>query len=253
MCLLSVAVLASNNERDIADCLQSVDWADERIVVLDTRSQDRTAQIAHDLDVRVVAHPFESFAEQREFGLTLSEGDWLFYIDTDERATPALGAEIRRAMRDASRAGWWVPRRNFIWGREIRHGGWYPDYQLRLLRLGHAHYDLARPVHEIVQLDGSDGHLGEPLLHHNYRTLHEFTSKQRTYVGFEAQILYGNCVRPKAWTYALQPMREFWRRWIVLEGYRDGPHGLLLCALVAYYYGFVVTVRLGRLWRSKGK
>ena len=244
---LTAAVLARDNEDQIADCLGSLAWADERIVVLDTRSTDRTAAIAQELGARVVPHQFQDFARQREFGLSLATGQWLFYVDTDERATPSLAEEVRRVMRDETRVGWWVPRRNIIWGREIRHGGWYPDYQLRLVKLGHARYDLTRPVHEVVALDGEEGHLEEPLVHYNYRTIGQFIDKQRQYVDYEADILYGGGVRPRLWTYVLQPLREFWRRYVVLKGYKDGLHGLALCLLVAYYYGFSVSVRLGRV------
>ncbi len=247
MLQLSVAILARDNESEIADCLESVAWADERIVILDSRSQDRTAAIAKALGARVVVHPFENFAQQREFGLSLSQSAWLFYVDSDERGTPELGEEIRRVIQDPTRVGWWVPRRNFIWGQEIRHGGWYPDYQLRLLKVGHAHYDLTREVHEIVCLDGEAGYLQEPLIHHNYRTFHQFFAKQRQYLEYEASILYKRGVHPKPWTYVSQPLREFWRRYVTLRGYRDGFCGLLLCLLVAYYYGFRVTVRLAQL------
>lgn len=248
---LTAAILARDNEDEIADCLQSLAWADERIVVLDTRSGDRTAAIAQELGARVVSHQFQDFARQREFGLSLATGQWLFYVDTDERATPALAEEVRRVIRDETRVGWWVPRRNIIWGREIRHGGWYPDYQLRLLKLGHAHYDLTRPVHEVVALDGEEGHLREPLVHYNYRTIGQFIDKQRQYVNYEADILYGRGVRPRPWTYLLQPLREFWRRYIVLKGCKDGLHGLGLCLLVAYYYGFLVPLRLAHLARRR--
>ena len=250
MAKLTVAVLASNNEDDIAECLVSVDWADERIVILDTRSTDRTATIADLLGAHVVPHKFEDFAQQRQFGLSLPQHEWLLYVDTDERGTPELGAEIRAAMREEGVVGWWVPRRTFIWGCEIRHGGWSPDYQLRLLKLGHVHYDPERRVHELPILDGPDGHLSEPLIHYNYRTLGQFVNKQRQYVAYEAQILYERGVRPKPWTYVLQPLREFWRRYVRLGGLRDGFCGLVLCAAVAYYYGLVVTIKLGWLWRE---
>jgi hypothetical protein len=246
-----VAILARDVETDIADCLNSVDWADERIVLLDSRSSDGTAAIAGAMGARVVEHRFEDFARQREYGLTLPRNEWLFYVDSDERGTPALGAEIRQVIEDPSRVGWWVPRRNVIWGHEVRHGGWYPDYQLRLLKLGHVHYDLTREVHEIVVPQGDVGRLREPLIHHNYRTFGQFVAKQRQYVTYEAEILRKQGVRPKPWTYVLQPLRELYRRYILLQGYRDGLCGLILCLLVAYYYGFLVTVRLGRLWRQR--
>lgn len=247
---LTVAILARDNQDEIADCLRSVSWADERIVILDTRSRDATAAIAREVGARVILHRFANFAEQREFGLSTVRGEWLFYVDTDERATPALAEEIRRAIEDESRVGWWVPRRNFIWEREIRHGGWHPDYQLRLLKLGYAHYDPRREVHEIVRLEGREGYLQEPLIHHNYRTVAQFVERQRFYATYEADIRHKQGLRPRPWTYLLQPLREFWRRYVVLGGYRDGLHGLGLCLLVAYYYGFVVTAKLAARWRE---
>ena len=247
---VTAAVLARDNETDIGECLDTLAWADERLVILDSRSRDRTAVIAQERGARVVSHRFEGFGSQREFGLAVADAEWLFYVDTDERATPALANEIRRVIQEDDFSGWWVPRRNLIWGREIRYGGWYPDYQLRLLKVGHAHYDPTRQVHEIVQLGGKEEHLHEPLVHRNYRTLREFILKQRGYVAYEADILLRRGVRPKPWTYVAQPWREFWRRYVTLRGYRDGWHGLALCALVAYYYGLAVTWQLGRRLRQ---
>lgn len=247
---ITAAVIASNAEGDITDCLASLSWADERLVILDTRSADATGELATRLGARVVPHIFEDFARQREFGLSIAQHEWVFYLDTDERATPALAEEVRAAVRQGEHDGWWVPRRNFILGHETRHGGWYPDYQLRLMRRGRAHYDMTREVHEIVLLEGSEGYLRAPLLHHNYRTMPQFIAKQRQYIAYEAQILFKQGVRPKPWTYLLQPLREFRRRYLTLQGYRDGWHGLRLCLLVAYYYGFLVTMRLGRLWKQ---
>jgi glycosyltransferase involved in cell wall biosynthesis len=247
---ITAGVLASNNEATIAACLNSVAWADRRLVVLDDRSTDRTAEIARSLGARVVTSRFQNFAQQRNFGFEQVETAWLFYIDSDEEATPALGAEIRQVMRDPTHAGWWVPRRNYIWGRETRHGGWYPDYQLRVYRVDKARYDPEHPVHEVVVLQGEAGYLTEPLLHHNYATMAQFVAKQRQYVELEAGNRMRAGIRPKVWTPLSQPLREFWRYYVRLQGYRDGWHGLKLCALVAYYYGYAVTARLNELWRE---
>jgi glycosyltransferase involved in cell wall biosynthesis len=250
---ITVAVLARDNEDQISDCLESAAWADELLVVLDDRSSDATADIAQELGARVVERRFDDFAGQRNYALSLATTEWLLFVDTDERITPGLAEQVRRVIVEDDRAGWWVPRRNLIWGREIRHGGWWPDPQLRLLRVDSARYDPERPVHEVVLLDGAEGYLEAPFIHHNYATVREFIRKQRQYVAYEARILYERGVRPRPWTYLTQPLREFRRRYIRLEGYKDGPHGLLLCLLVAYYYGFVVTVVLGRLWRDAGR
>jgi hypothetical protein len=130
-----------------------------------------------------------------------------------------------------------VPRWNFIVGKRVRHGGFYPDYQLRLMRIDRARYDLDRPVHEVVLLDGPSGNLQHPLIHYNYDTWAQFHAKQRRYAAYEAQILAERGIRPRPHNFILQPLREFRRRYLTLQGYRDGLHGLKLCLLLAYYYG----------------
>ncbi|MEN6478890.1 MAG: glycosyltransferase family 2 protein [Anaerolineales bacterium] len=251
MSTITAAVLAANNEQDIAACLDSVAWADDLLVVLDTRSTDGTAALARERGARVLPHVFTDFASQRNYALEQAGGEWVFFLDTDERCTPALEAELRAAMARESNQGWWVPRRNIIFGHEMHYGGWYPDYQLRLLRRGQARYDPHRQVHEVVLLAGPEGYLTEPLIHYNYRDVAQFTAKQRQYVQLEAQIRFQDGIRPRPWTFVLQPLREFWRRYVSLQGYRDGWPGLRLCALVAYHYGLLVTVQLERLWREQ--
>lgn len=248
---ITAAILASNNESIIARCLKSVAWADKLLVILDDRSTDRTAEISRSLGARVVMNRFENFCQQRNFGFEQAETEWLFYIDSDEEATEELAREIRQAVQDPERAGWWVPRRNFIWGRETRHGGWYPDYQLRLYRVSCARYDPEHPVHEVVLLQGEAGYLQEPLIHHNYATMEQFSAKQEQYVELEAGNRLRAGIQPKPWTLYSQPVREFFRYYVRLEGYRDGWHGLKLCALVAYYYGYRVTARLTEMLREQ--
>jgi hypothetical protein len=122
---------------------------------------------------------------------------------------------------------------------------------LRLLRVGRARYDPTRPVHEVVILNGTAGYLTEPLLHENYGTLSQYIAKQRHYTDLDAALLRDRGIRPRPWTYLAQPLREFWRRYVALQGYRDGLPGLSLCLWTAYYYGLVTTVKLGRLWRTR--
>lgn len=232
---LAVVVLARDEEANIEACLQSLSWADKLCVLLDPRSVDRTAELAHRAGAEVHEHPFVNFAAQRNAALEMFEADWIFFVDADERGTPELGAEVQRVIREENAVGWWVPRRNYIWGRWIRHAGWYPDYQLRLLKRGRACYDPAREVHEIVILDGSEGHLQNPLIHYNYATLRQFLHKQDYYATYEAKILLQQGIRPRPHNFVLQPLREFWRRYITLQGYKDSGHGLLLSVLMGYY------------------
>jgi len=247
---LSVVILAKDEEQNIADCIATVQWAD-RVVVLDSESTDRTREIAQRMGATVHSHPFRDYADQRNAALGMVDSDWVFFVDADERATPELATEVRRAIGDDSKAGWWVPRHNYIFGRVIRHAGWYPDYQLRLLRRGYARYDPARPVHEVVILEGEAGYLQHPLIHYNYRTLAEFRERQRRYTAHEAQALLDEGTRPRWSSLILQPLREFGRRYLTLQGYRDGAHGLLLSLLMAWYT-FRRYRLLYALWQARG-
>jgi glycosyltransferase involved in cell wall biosynthesis len=244
---LAAVVLTRNEERHIGECLDSLAWIGER-VVFDSYSTDRTIEIAQEQGARVVRHPFRSFAAQRDAALRSVDAQWVFFVDADERATTELAEEVRRVIRytgDLARAGWWVPRHNYMLGHRMRGGGWYPDHQLRLLRRNRAHYDPAHPVHEIVVLDGEAGYLENVLVHYNYDSVSQFRRKMRRYTDFEAKILEKKGVRVKPWTSVTMPLREFWRRFVVLEGYRDHLYGALFCGLMSWYT--YVTYRQLRL------
>jgi hypothetical protein len=135
-------------------------------------------------------------------------------------------------------------------GHRMKGGGWYPDYQLRLLERGRARYDPARPVHEVVLLDGPEGHLESPLTHLNYDTVAQFREKMGRYTGFEAEILRDQGIKARPWTYLTMPLREFWRRFVTLEGYRDHVYGLLFGGLMAWYT-FRTYLRLRRMYRAE--
>jgi len=104
---ITVAVLARDNEEEIAACLESAAWADERLVVLDARSTDTTAEIARERGAQVVERRFDDFAGQRNYALSLATTEWVLFLDTDERITPALAQEVRRVTTEGDRVGWW--------------------------------------------------------------------------------------------------------------------------------------------------
>lgn len=237
---LVAAILTKNEARHIAACIESVRWADA-VLVSDSFSSDATIELARAAGAIVTQRAFEGWAIQRNAALEEAAAlgaDWIFFVDADERATPELGQEIRRVMADRPEVGWAVPRYNIIVGHQVRHGGFYPDYQMRLLRIGKARYDPGRPVHEVVMLDGPEGKLANHLIHYNYESWGQFHDKQRRYATYEARILAAQGIRPRPHNFVLQPLREFRRRYITLRGYRDGLHGLKLSLLLAYYYGF---------------
>ncbi len=240
---ITALVLTLNEEDNIAECLKTLVWAD-KVLVLDSGSTDRTVEIAQSLGAQVFFHPFKNYADQRNYALGLIQTEWVLFVDADERVPPELAAEIREVAEEEGFSGWWVPRKNYICGRWIRHGGWYPDYQLRLLRPEKARYDPAWEVHEIVVIEGKTGYLRNHLIHYNYRTWGEFISRQKAYLPLEVRTLRKRGMKAKVWSPLSMPIREFWRRYIRLEGYKDGLYGLILASILAFYtmlaYGFLL-------------
>ena len=245
---LAAVVLTRNEERHIGDCLDSLAWAEQR-VVFDSFSADRTVDIARAKGAQVIQLKFDNFAAQRNAALDVVQAEWILFVDADERVTPALAEEVRQVVAQGDRTGWWIPRHNYIIGHRMRGGGWSPDPQLRLLRRTSARYDSGRPVHEVVLLDGQAGTLENRLIHYNYDTLGQFLRKQNRYMDYEAHILDEQGVQARPWTYVTMPLREFWRRFVTLQGYRDHLYGVLFCGLMGYYT-FVAYWRLRRLRNS---
>ncbi len=237
MTSIVVAILTKNVANHIAECIKTVTWADH-VILEDGFSDDGTVEIAKSLGATVHQREFVNFSVARNNLLADAaalQAKWLFFVDADERVTPELAAEVQRVITDSRAVGWWVPRYNDMWGNIMRGGGWYPDYQLRLLQVGAAHYDPQRQVHELAELDGEADYLTEHLIHYNYTSLDHFKQKQARYGEYEAKILHSQGVRPKPWTYLTMPAREFWRRYVTLGGYKDGGLGLRLCGLMAWY------------------
>jgi glycosyltransferase involved in cell wall biosynthesis len=264
---LSVAIIARDEARHIAAAIQSVaGLADEVVVVLDSRTSDATGQIASDLGARVILEPWRNFSAQRNLALDYCAGDWVLFLDADERLTPALYQEIQNLLHtsqdDAQRdltpdtsynpeerrsfpikkagvgcAGYWIPRHNLFFGKVVRGGGWYPDHQLRLVQRGRTRYDETRLVHELAQIDGDLGYLHGHLLHLNIERFAELWAKQQHYALQEAEILRRSGRKARLRNLLGGPVREFVRRFIVLGGWRDGALGLLLCGTLAYFEG----------------
>ena len=278
--MISAIVLAQNEERHLAECLASLQWADE-LLLLDSGSQDQTVSIAKAAGARVEYRAFTHFGDQREAALRLAHHPWVFFVDADERVPHALAAEVQHVVTTSAPlppspppalpvsrpsplpaspppslltspppVGWWVPRRNFFWGHEVRHSGWAPDYQLRLLRVDAARYDPDQHVHEVATLDGPASWLKEPLIHINYESWGEFWQKQRIYARHEGAKLAAQGLRWKPWNIVLQPLRAFRRRYIEWEGWKDGRLGLGLALVMAWWEG-VAYLELKRLTEGK--
>ena len=242
---LSVVVITSNEEDRLRETLTSVAWADE-IVVVDAGSEDKTVALAREFTDHVLIHPWQGFAAQKNFGIERATGDWILSLDADEYVEPALREEITAVLQAPdARDGYRIARRNIMWGRWIRHGRLYPDWQLRLFRRGRGRF-VERAVHESVQVDGTTGRLAAPLLHHSYRDVSDFLRRADRYSTLAAEE-WTRAGRPfRATRLVTAPLGRFLSMYVVHRGFLDGWRGFLLAVLYAYY----VFIRSAKIWEK---
>jgi len=245
---LSVTVIVLNQEAHLGPCLQSVAWADE-IVVVDTGSQDRTLEVARQYTDRIFTAAWQGYGRTKNFALDQARGEWVFSLDTDERVSPALKAEILRVIEAGGpQAGFRVPRKNYFRGRWIRHLGWYPDYTLRLFRREQGRFK-EREVHEEVVVTGPVGTLATPLDHYSYNDLGEYAARQDRYARLAAREMAKQGRRPYPGELAWRPFFTFLNLFFLKRGFLEGLLGLSL-ALHSSRYNFLKYHYLRELTRG---
>ena len=239
---ISVIVITLNEADNIRECLESVQWANE-IVVVDAESRDDTVAIARQLQAQVFVRPWEGFSAAKNFALQQCRQDWVLWLDADERVPPELAQEIRQAVQDSPFAGYEIPRLANFLGKWIWHSGWYPGYVLRLFRREAGRFNQNK-VHEGVQLQGKVGRLKNHLLHYTDRTIRHYFSKLNHYTSLAAEQLNDRKVRFHIHDLLLRPPYMFVRMYILKRGFLDGLHGFILAAFSASY----VLAKYAKLW-----
>jgi glycosyltransferase involved in cell wall biosynthesis len=236
---LSVCIITLNERANIERCLRSLQPIPAEIelcevVVVDAESSDGTAEIARELGAQVYTRAWPGYGAQRNFGLDQCRGDWTLILDADEEATPALLAEIGRALRKApaTTGGFRIPRRTFFLGRWIRHCGWWPVPQLRLLRRG-ARFDDA-PIHESAIVSGEVREVSEPMNHYSYTSLGQSVEKMNRYSSLLVDTLSSEHRRRWRRRIVTVPVKTFVRMFLFERGFREGWRGFVLSALTAY-------------------
>jgi glycosyltransferase involved in cell wall biosynthesis len=242
---LTVTVVAWNEENRLRDCLESVAWADE-IVVVDAESTDKTVQLAREFTEKVWVRPWPGFARQKNFAIEQASGEWILSLDADERVTPELCARIRRILAEGGPAdGYRLPRRNIFWGAWVRHGGLYPDYQLRLFRRSAGRF-VEDAVHESVEVRGRVDTLAEALDHRSYRDVEDFVRRSNRYSTLAAQDWGRHRRRARVPDLILKPLGRFCTMYVIRGGFLDGWRGLVLAVLYAHY----VFLRMAKAWEA---
>lgn len=244
---LSVIVITKNEAAHIGDCLDSVAFADE-IIVLDSGSMDDTCEIARARGARVAIAPdWPGFGRQKNRALDLATGDWVLSIDADERVTPELARAIRKALEAPAAQGYRIARLSNFCGRWIRHSGWWPDYVVRLFRRDAGRFTDAA-VHEHVEVRGCTDTLSGHFLHYPYASLEVFIDKINRYSTEAARGAFERGRR----TTVLGPFGHgFWtfaRHYVLRRGFLDGWQGLVLAGMAGTgsFYRYVKLYWLGR-------
>jgi glycosyltransferase involved in cell wall biosynthesis len=245
---LSAIVPTFNEEKNIAECLDSVSWADE-VIVVDSFSSDSTVDVCRSRGVKLIQHEYLNSAAQKNWILPQTRHRWVLIVDADERVTPALREEITGLLVAGPDCdGYWIRRRNRFMGKEVRFCGWQRDKVLRFFDRDKGRYE-EKHVHAEVQLDGRVGFLKSRLVHDSYRDFSSFLRKLDKYTDWGARDLLGKGRRAGFLNLVIRPPARFARMYVFQLGFLDGARGLIICTLGATS----VFLKYAKLWRLSAR
>ncbi len=242
---ISASIIVRNEEENIAALCESIAWADE-IVIVDSDSTDRTVEIARRYTDKIFNREFRGYKDKHEFADAQTSGDWIFWIDADERVTPELKSAIEKLRTmDQTKVpdGFRIARSTQYQGRWIKHSGWYPDYQMRLYRKAASYWDGIAP-HEVAHVRGRVETLPGEFLHYTKRNLSEHHHVLDSYTTLAAEHLYKKGKRVRAIDLFVVPIAAFIRTYILKQGFRDGVQGLIIAMFTAYS----VFLKFAKVW-----
>jgi len=245
---LSAIVIAKNEENKLGECLESLSFCDE-IILVDSGSTDSTIKIAQSHNAKIIRYTKGSFSQWRNEGLRYAKGKWVLYLDVDERITPLLRNEIIQLTKKSNEEfnAFAIPRRNIILGKEMKHGGWWPDYVKRLYK----RVSLKKwtgDLHEEPVFAGNMGYLKNPMVHLKHNDLSEMVDKTNKWSEVEARLLYeSNHPDMSWWRFFRVMVSELWLRLIILKGFLDGVEGIIY----AIYLSWSKFLTYAKLWEMQ--
>ena len=244
---VSAVVIAYNEEVNIRACLESLHWADE-IIVVDSFSTDQTTSISQEYTDKIYQHEFHGFGRLRNEAMAHATYDWVFSLDTDERATPEVCEEIRRILEEGPDAqAYFVPRLNHFLGRWINYCGWYPDYrQPQFFHKAHMRYkeDL---VHESFEVTGRVGYFSSHVKQYPFRNVDHYFLKMDRYSSLMSEEMRKRGRQFRVHQLLTHPFFTFFKMYVLRRGFLDGKPGLILSGLYAYY----TFVKYAKLWELR--
>jgi hypothetical protein len=253
---LTVVIIARDEEKMIGDCLESVGWADERLVI-DHGSIDKTSKIAKKYGARVVRLKREekpNYVRPRNVGLKKAKGEWILYLDADERVTENLKNEILNLVQDGESGGvrtyYVIARENVVFGKVLKHGGWWPDYVKRFYKRSELK-GWKGELHEEPEVKGEMGFLKNPMRHIKHESLSEMVEKTNEWSEIEGKLMF-EAGHPKMNILRFISVmgREFWKRMMGGAAFLDGPEGIIM-ALYQVYSRFISYAKLWELQIEK--
>lgn len=230
---VSATLIARDEGHRIARCLEAIRWVDEIVLVLDDRTSDDTAEVARRYGARVLMRRFTGFSDQRQWADQQATGDWILSLDCDEVVSDRLREEIRAELAAPRFDAYRVPHLDYMFGRWIRHGGWFPQYHTRLYRRGAASWQ--RDIHERVDIEGRLGVLAHPILHFAHGRVDHWVDKLARYTSLEARAMFDRGERASVPRILFEPLAYAGHKYFIQQGWRDGMHGFALALLLGCY------------------
>lgn len=245
---LTAIVPAKNEAKFLPGCLESLQFADQ-IIVIDDNSSDNTVEIAQQAGATVITHQWSGFSDQKNTAAARATGEWLLFIDADERVSKSLKKEIQHLNPEGVTL-YRIPRKNIILGKALQHGGWYPDYQERLVKKA-AFIGWEGRLHEHVKLRQRQvKKLKNPIIHLTHRSVTWMLKKTTRYAQIEAALRYEAGHPPVSLKHFISAMgREFWYRAVKKQGFKDGLRGWI----EILYQTFNAFIIYFFLWEMQNK
>jgi glycosyltransferase involved in cell wall biosynthesis len=240
---ISALAITFNEEENVKRYVKSLSFADE-IIFIDSKSTDKTHEIAKELGVQIIVREFTNFSDQRNFAISQAKNDWIVFFDLDEIISPNLEQEIiNTVLNPNSKIAFFIKRNFFFMGKKIKFGGWQNDKVVRLFNKKFCQYN-GNLVHEEIKADGKIGVLKNGLNHFSYKDFDNYNDKLNLYSKLQAENLYNKKVKPNVYHLIFRPIYRFLWQYLFRLGIIDGKEGFIL----AYIHAFSVFKRYLQLW-----
>ena len=246
---ISAVIITKNEASNIKRCLDSLIDITDEIVVIDSYSTDETKEICKAYNVNFFQNEFENYSQQKNFGAQKASNEIILSLDADEELSDSLKKEVLKAKENFTADGYSFNRLTRYCGKWIKHGGWYPDQKLRLFRKSACAWQ--GEIHETVHCEsGKIQHLKGDLLHYSYPSISWHISKMNSFTEMAANEMFNSGKKAKTLKILFGPSFEFFKKYILKSGYRDGYYGFVIAVLSGYYV-FLKYAKLKSLWLQK--